>query len=278
MYPINDLPSSADHSFVDDASAYLTTAERAARAGGDVALEYFRESMTLREKSAAGFVTDADIESEQAIAAVIEGVYPEHVILAEETLAGDTTAEHLWIVDPIDGTTNFAHGIPHFSVSVAYYHQGRAVCGVVWNPARDDLYTARAGKGAYHNGVRQQVNEHASLTETLIGVGFYYDRGQMMECTLASIRDLFWQNIHGIRRFGTASLDLCHVGVGYYGAFFEYQLSPWDFAAGRLFVEEAGGRVTTARGEPLPLARSSLLASNGPLHDAVLEITGRHHP
>ncbi len=116
------------------------------------------------------------------------------------------------------------------------------------------------------------------LDEVLVGVGFYYDRGAMMEATLRAIGDLKRCQIHGIRRFGTASLDLCMVGSGCYGAYFEYELSPWDFAAGALFVEEAGGRITTARGEPLPLARTSVLASNGPLHAPTLEIVHRHHP
>ena len=122
------------------------------------------------------------------------------------------------------------------------------------------------------------VEDATRLDEVIVGVGFYYDRGAMMEATLAAIRDLKLKQIHGIRRFGTASLDLCAVALGRYGAYFEYELSPWDFAAGRLFVEEAGGTVTTARGEPLPLAKSSLLASNGPLHGPMLEVVRAHHP
>jgi myo-inositol-1(or 4)-monophosphatase len=112
----------------------------------------------------------------------------------------------------------------------------------------------------------------------LVGVGFYYDRGAMMEATLMAVRDLFRKHIHGIRRFGTASLDLCFVATGAFGAYFEYQLSPWDFAAGQLFLEEAGGKMTTCRGEPLPLAKTSALASNGILHEAVLEVVQGHLP
>ena len=116
------------------------------------------------------------------------------------------------------------------------------------------------------------------LDESLVGVGFYYDRGAMMKATLTAIGDLFRQNIHGIRRFGTASLDLCMVGIGRFDAFFEYELSPWDFSAGRLFVEEAGGRVTTCDGGPLPLSRSTLLASNGHLHEAMRSVVEPHVP
>jgi myo-inositol-1(or 4)-monophosphatase len=147
----------------------------------------------------------------------------------------------------------------------------------VLNPARGDLFTAVAGEGAHYNGKRASVSPAGQLSEVLVGVGFYYDRGAMMEATLAAVGDLFRRQIHGIRRMGTAALDLCQVGVGWYGGFFEYQLSPWDFAAGRLFVEEAGGRVTTGRGDALPLSKISVCASNGKLHEAMLEIVRSRH-
>src|SRR5690606_5223379 len=182
------------------------------------------------------------------------------------------------IVDPLDGTNNFAHRIPHFAVSIAYYHNGSPVCGVVYNPLRDDWFTAVRGEGAWYNGQPARVSDERRLDQALVGVGFYYDRGAMMEATLAAIRDLFRCQIHGIRRFGTASLDLCQVGMGMFGAYFEFQLSPWDFAAGRLFVEQAGGRVTTCLGDALPLQKTTLLASNRLLHDAVLRVIGSHVP
>lgn len=256
----------------------LEIARRAARAGGEIIQRYFHEGVDIRSKQGASLVSDADVESEQAIARLIGEAFPGHAVLGEEEHAGDVSAEHLWIVDPLDGTSNFAHHIPHFSVSIAYYHDGEPQCGVIFNPIRDDWYEAVRGQGATHNGRAVHVSGKSQLSEVLIGVGFYYDRGAMMEATLAAIRDLFRAQIHGIRRFGTASLDLCHVGCGLYGAFFEYQLSPWDFAAGRLFVEEAGGRVTTCDGADLPIARSTVLASNGILHEAMLEITRRHLP
>ena len=256
----------------------LSLAEAAARAGGEVAARYFRDGVTMRSKDVANLVSDADVEAEHAIAAVIRQAYPDHAILGEEAYQGDAAAEHLWVVDPIDGTNNFAHAIPHFAVSVAYYRRGRAQVGVVFNPVTNDWSTAARGQGAHHNGRPARVQEATRLDEAIVGVGFYYDRGAMMEATLDAIRDLKRQQIHGIRRFGTASLDLISVGLGRYGAYFEYELSPWDFAAGRLFVEEAGGTVTTARGEPLPLGKSSLLASNGPLHAPTLAIIGPHHP
>lgn len=256
----------------------LEIAKRAAEAGSQVIAKAFKEGVAVRSKAVSDLVTDADLESEQVIAEVIREAFPEHAILGEETYRDAVSAEHLWVVDPLDGTTNFAHGIPHFSVSIAYYHQGESVCGVITNPITGDWYTALRGEGAFANGTRAEVTSAELLNQVIIGVGFYYDRGAMMEGTLAAIRDLFREDIHGIRRFGTASLDLVQTGLGRYAAFFEYELSPWDFAAGRLFVEEAGGRVTTCTGEKLPLAKTGVLASNGRLHDAVLEIVRPYAP
>jgi myo-inositol-1(or 4)-monophosphatase len=163
-------------------------------------------------------------------------------------------------------------------VSIAYYHQGRAAVGAILNPARDEMFTAVRGGGAYLGDKRMTVCGSASLAHTLIGCGFYYDRGTMMQSTLAAIEEFFQSDIHGIRRFGSAALDLVQVGCGHFGGFFEYELSPWDFAAGRLFVEEAGGKVTDGHGAPLMLEKTSLVASNTTLHDAIVEITARHHP
>ena len=254
----------------------LEVAQHAAQVGGAVLSKYFRQSFDVRMKQACDLVTTADVEAEHAIADVIRAAFPDDAILGEESYSSDVSAERLWVVDPLDGTTNFAHGIPHFAVSIGYYEGGEAVCGVVLNPARDDVYHAVRGEGAFGNGERLQVADHQSLSESLVGVGFYYDRGAMMRATLDSIADLFGQQIHGIRRFGTASLDLAQVASGMFGAFFEYELSPWDFAAGRLLVEEAGGRINTCRGEALPLAKTSVLASNGILHDSVQSIVERH--
>ncbi len=254
----------------------LEVARQAAQTGGQVLQKYFRQSFDVRTKQVCDLVTTADVEAENAIADVIRAAFPDDAILGEESHSSDVSSERLWVVDPLDGTTNFAHGIPHFAVSIGYYEAGEAVCGVVLNPARQDVYYAVRGEGAFGNGERLQVADHHALSESLVGVGFYYDRGAMMRATLDSIADLFEQQIHGIRRFGTASLDLAQVASGMFGAFFEYELSPWDFAAGRLLVEEAGGRMTTCRGEPLPLAKTSVLASNGILHDSVQSIVERH--
>lgn len=277
----------------------LDTALLAAYTGARVLMQTFNTGLAGRSKSGADLVSDADMAAERAILDLIHDRHPTHTLLAEESFASVATtdwnqAEHLWIVDPLDGTTNYLHNIPHFAVSIACHQRGEPVCGAVLNPARGDLYYAERGGGAWHVGNEFVDRDHkacspltprrlaastsTSLSEVLIGVGFYYDRGKMMEATLAAIANLFRSQVHGVRRFGTAALDLCHVAEGWYGGFFEYQLSPWDFAAGRLIVEEAGGRVTTCAGTPLPIEKSSVLASNGKLHEALLAVTQEHLP
>jgi myo-inositol-1(or 4)-monophosphatase len=253
----------------------LSVAEEAARAGGAIVARYFRDGVIMRSKDVANLVSDADLDAEHAVVDVIRRSYPGHEVLAEEVHSGEADAEHLWVIDPLDGTNNFAHRIPQIAVSIAYLRNGVAECGVVFNPLRDEWYIAARGMGAFLNGEQTRVGDQTRLSEVLVGVGFYYNRGAMMEATLAAVGDLKRvHKIHGIRRFGAASLDLCMVGQGMFGAYFEFELSLWDFAAARLFVEEAGGRVTDCDGHPLPLARSSILASNGSLHAAMLEVVG----
>lgn len=249
----------------------LHTAKLAAERAGKILMRYFEDGVDLRTKSSSvDLVSDADVGAERAIAEIIQKEFPGHQILGEEENSGDTSAEHLWIVDPLDGTTNFAHGIPHFAVSIAYYHHGVAQLGVIFNPARNDWYVAQKGLGATHNEQPITVGSQSSLNEVIIGTGFFYDRGAMMRQTLNAIEQLFLQQIRGIRRFGTASLDLAAVACGSFGGFFEYELKPWDFAAGRLLIEEAGGRVSNCLGQELPLEATSMLASNGALHDVLL--------
>jgi myo-inositol-1(or 4)-monophosphatase len=268
----------------------LEVAEEAARSGGAVAMRFFREGPAVSSKEMDGkvtgynLVTEADVASERAIVDVIRRSFPGHAVLGEELNGGDGVsdavlgARDLWIVDPIDGTNNYVHGVPHFGVSVAYYRGGEAACGVMGNPSRNEWFLTSRGEGAYKDGTRVHVNANPRLEEALVAFGHYYDRGGMMDATFSAVRDLLLREIHGVRRMGAATLDLAYVAIGHFAAYFEYELAPWDFAAGRLFVEEAGGRVTDGRGAPLPLARTSLVASNGLIHDAVLEIIAARHP
>ncbi|MFG0290373.1 MAG: inositol monophosphatase family protein [Rhodopirellula sp. JB044] len=266
-----------------NAQLILDTAIAASRAGGAILRRYFEEGVTMRNKSGDGgksydLVSDADEESEQVIASIIREAFPDHELLGEESLQGDVDSKNLWIIDPLDGTNNFAHRIEHFAVSIGYYENGEAKAGAIYNPIHDDLYTTVHGQGAFRNGERVCVSSTDQLGQAMIGCGFYYDRGSMMQATLAAIEECFSHHIHGIRRFGTASLDLCMVGCGKLEGFFEYNLSPWDFAAGSLFVTEAGGQITDARAGKLPMSSTSVVASNSHLHSALTEITQRHHP
>lgn len=263
-------------------SLELTTAQHAAEAGAKIITRYSNDlaNANIRNKSNEteyeGIVTQADVESEKAIVDAIRAAFPDHEFLAEEEHTQTIDAEHLWIIDPLDGTNNFAHGIPHFAVSVAYYRHGQPFCGVILNPSTGDVFTCQQGRGARWNDNRVTVNDHSSLEQTMIAVGFYYDRGAMMRATLDAIEGLFRSNIHGVRRFGTAALDIVQVGLGRFGGYFEYKLSPWDFAAARLFLEEAGGKITTCLGESLPLTQTTVLATNGKLHDSMLAIVSKH--
>ena len=256
----------------------LAVAKEAARRGGAIVARYFRKEVEVRGKQTFELVTDADLQSEAEIVATIRQSFPDHAILGEEGTNAPLDSQHLWIVDPLDGTNNFAHGLDNFAISIAYYRDGHPVCGVVHRPIPEHWWWAESGCGAFEDGRPIRVSSHERLDQILVGVGFFYDRGAMMEATLRAIGDLFRQKIHGIRRFGAASLDLCLVASGGFGAFFEYELAPWDFAAGRLIVTEAGGMVTDARGLSLPLQRTSILASNTLVHGAALEIVASHHP
>lgn len=263
-------------------SPELTVAINAAKKAKQILSSYFSDlaSAEIRTKYTneefQGVVTKADIEAERAIVNEIRSELPDHQFLAEEEHSGTLESEHLWVIDPLDGTNNFAHGIPHFAISIAYYREGVAECGVILNPTTGDLFTTQLGKGSFWNATPVSVNQHAALENTMIAVGFYYDRGEMMKATLNAVEALFQKKIHGIRRFGTAALDLVQVGLGRFGGYFEYELSPWDFAAARLFVEEAGGTVTNCQGNPLLLQKSSVLATNSTLHPQILEIVSKY--
>jgi myo-inositol-1(or 4)-monophosphatase len=246
----------------------------ATRRGSQELLSRFGTKVSVQTKGVANFASEADLAAEAAIMNAIREQFPEHTILAEESnLPVADDAEHLWVIDPLDGTNNFLHGIPHFAVSIAYYHQRKPVVGIVYNPISNELYSAIHGEGAWKGTVRQHVSPAERLDEVVMACGFYYDRGLMMRTTLDTIGDLFGANVHGMRRFGAAALDLCHVGCGLFGLFFEYRLSPWDYAAGQLFVHEAGGRCTDCDGNPLPVSTgSSICATNSRVHDEALRI------
>ncbi len=257
---------------------YLDLAFEAATAAGKILRDSFRKKVAVQTKSAANFVSEVDLQAETTIARILSEAYPTHEILGEEGVHVSKTSDQLWVVDPLDGTSNYLHGIPQFAVSIGYVENGAQVLGLVYNPMSDDWFAAVRGQGAYYNNERMSVSAETQLDETMIAVGFYYDRGRIMEATLAAIADLFRKQIHGVRRFGAAALDLAQVARGDYGAFMEFKLSPWDHAAGGLMIREAGGQITDCAGQPLPIRHnSSVLATNGHLHEAVLAIAKPHY-
>lgn len=257
---------------------------RAAMRAGERVRELFGASFSSQRKQVAGraegWVTQADMESEQRVVETIRTEFPSDLILSEESYSqvSPRPEERIWVIDPLDGTNNFAFGIPHFAISIAVYLGESPLAAVIHDPLSEDWFVAVRGGGAWWNGERAQVNSQATIPETIAAFGFYYDRGRMMEATLAALGDLFRSQIVGVRRFGAAALDLAYVGIGRFGAFFEFQLAPWDFAAGRLFVEEAGGQVSTCQQNELKLAKSSVLATNGILHSAFAARLQPHWP
>ncbi len=265
---------------------YYETALAAAQRAGEILRKYFRKKVSIQAKSAVDFVSQADLESESSIVETIKTKCPDHQFLAEESHRDRFDAADLWVIDPLDGTSNFLHGIPQFAVSIAYVRRGICDLGVVYNPISDEWFIAQRDNGTWYstgypignsNVSRLSVAADPSLSDTMVAVGFYYDRDKVMEATLRAISDFFRQNIHGVRRFGAAALDLAQLARGDYGVFMEYKLHPWDHAAGGLIVSEAGGKLTNCLGEPLNFnGPTSILASNAILHEAALTIAKRN--
>lgn len=252
----------------------LETAKQAASAASAVLLQHFdAPEIQHKHDESHNLVTQADLESEAIILQTIRKAYPQHDVLGEEGLeTANVAADHLWVVDPLDGTTNYAQGLPQFCTAIAYVRAGVVQVGVVLDPCRNELFHAVRGEGAFLNGRQIRVSNRDDLRNAVIATGFYYDRGEMMRRTLHSIERLFGNNVRGIRRLGSAALDQCWVACGRMDAFFEYQLSPWDYAAASLIVEEAGGRCGDRDGQPLRLTSGSLVVANHCLFDEVVDI------
>lgn len=250
----------------------LSLAREAARQAGKVVLEK-QGSSSVSLKAKNNLVTEADLAAQDLIIEKIKERFPEHSIIAEEEdLKAKSGDPDLWIIDPLDGTNNFAHTIPHFSISIAYARSGQVQAGVIYDPSRDEMFSASLTGGACLNDSSIRVSSAPSLNKAIIATGFYYDRGEMMRNTLSSIEKLFEANVHGVRRFGSAALDLCWVACGRFDAYFEYKLSIWDFAAGMLIVKESGGQCSDHFGNQLNLDSAGIVVSNGRLHKELLDI------
>ena len=240
-----------------------------AREAGSLLMEHFRRHVKIEYKGSADLVTIADRQSEALIIERIRRDFPNHDVMGEEGTRIETGGDYKWYVDPLDGTTNFAHGYPVFCVSLAVEFRGQRVAGVVYDPTRDEMFVAEKGKGAQLNGEPMCVSSTATLAECLVATGFPSQKRHK------NPNIYFYHHLtlrsHGVRRAGSAALDLCNVASGRFDGFWEFNLNPWDTAAGVLIVEEAGGRVTNFSGGPFDIASRETLASNGLVHDALLE-------
>ena len=251
---------------------YLATALEAAVAAGRIQRTSFRNNPQVEKKGPIDLVTEADREVERRFRALIQSRFPGHVVLGEEGGGADAGLEGArWIIDPIDGTTNFAHGLALFCVSIALQIDSRTVIAVVYEPMAQELFVAEQGRGATLNGSRLQVSQEAELAESLLVTGFPYTI-QRRRAKQVKTFAAFLGASRAVRRLGSAALDLCYVAAGRFDGFWEEQLHPWDIAAGCLIVEEAGGRVTQFDGQPVDLFKGEIVASNGRIHAAMREV------
>ena len=255
---------------------YLDFAIELAREAGGVLKHYMNREKHIELKGRANLVTVADKESEALIIRRIRERYPSHAILAEESGAS-SGSDAKWIIDPLDGTTNFAHQYPFFCVSVGFEQSGRLLCGAVYDPWRDEMFSGGRGVGAFVNGERMQVSEAGKLSDALIMTGFPYGVREKMDAVLEQFRAFMFES-QGVRRGGSAALDLCYNALGRVDGFWEVDLHPWDTAAGVVILEEAGGRVTDFSGGPFSVYGKQIVASNGHLHDEMLAVLRRFLP
>lgn len=239
-----------------------------ARDAGALLMEYFQQHVKVEYKGEADLVTIADRKSEALIRERIRQQWPSHDVLGEEGGLHDAGSDYRWYVDPLDGTTNFAHGFPVFCVSLGLEYKGQVIAGVVFDPTRNELFAAEKGSGARLNGQPMHVSQTTNLAECLVATGFPSHKRHK------NPNIFFYHQItlhtHGVRRAGSAALDLCCVAAGRFDGFWEFKLNPWDTAAGVLLVEEAGGKVTDFNGGPFQLDSRETLASNALVHEALL--------
>lgn len=247
---------------------------RAVRESGAIQKEWLRKDKRIELKGEINLVTEVDRRSEQRIIEIIKKAFPEHNILTEETPMPELPSPYRWIIDPLDGTTNYAHGYPCFCTSIALELKGEIVLGAIYDPLLDELFTVQKGKGAFLNNERLFVSKTDQLTNALICTGFPYDLRESRENNLNHFNH-FIMEARAIRRDGSAALDLCYVAAGRFDGFWELKLYPWDVAAGKLLVEEAGGTVTDFRGGPLNIYGQQILASNGRIHQEMIRVLQR---
>ncbi len=250
---------------------YLEAAKEAARKAGRMLKKNIDASREVSFKGIVDLVTNFDEQSQRMIFKYLSAIFPEHSFLAEEGLSQAKKSEFQWIIDPLDGTTNYAHRFPIFTVSIALEAKGEVVIGVVYDPMREETFSAARGEGAFLNGKKINVSSVDDLNRGLLATGFPYDI-RVSEANNIVHFNNFLTRAQAVRRCGSAALDLCYVACGRFDGFWELKLKPWDMAAGALLVQEAGGRVTGFRNKEFSLSSSEILASNGLIHQQMVEV------
>ncbi len=259
---------------MDDIDSFAKIGLEAARGAGLLIRERYNTEFVVSHKGAINLVTEVDLAAEELIVNHILKAFPNHSILAEERHSDAQKNSVCWIIDPLDGTTNFAHGYPMFSVTIGLEIDGIVEWGVVCDPLRNEVYTARRGRGAFQGDVPLRVSKVESLGASLLATGFPYDIRTSQQNNLDNFC-AFAIRCHGIRRSGTAAVDLCNVAAGRLDGFWEIKLNPWDCAAGYLMVREAGGMVTDFRGQPGSIYDHEVVASNGQIHNEMIEVLAK---
>lgn len=256
---------------MQDLSKYLDAAIHATNISSEMIKNSFYNEHQIKHKGTVDLVTEVDIASEKKLREELAKACPEVKFFGEESGGENWKNGDFWIVDPIDGTTNFANRLPHFSISIAMCHNGIPVAGIVKNPIKDETYTAIKNGGSFFNGKQMHVTNVTDMNEALAVTGFPYNRREHMDEILARLRNML-MHVADVRRFGSAALDLCYIARGIYSVYWEKNLKPWDVAAGKLIVEEAGGKVTRYDGSEMELDALELLATNNILHNQSIEL------
>jgi len=250
---------------------YLEVAEKTAREAGVVLLENLGKVKKIEFKAKNSLVTEVDKLSEEIIINNIKKSFPSHDIFAEESGRHSENSDYLWLIDPIDGTTNYAHAYPFFSISIALEVKGEVEIGLVYDPVKDEMFTAEAGKGAYLNGELIKVSKSDSIEHSHVCTGFMHEIEWMVEANIKHFGN-FIRRARAVRRDGSAALDVCYVACGRFDGFWELGLNPWDTAAAVLILKEAGGQVTTFSGDEYSIYIKEILASNSIIHGQMMEI------
>lgn len=242
-----------------------------AKGAADVLMRYFHKTHQIDRKPGAGIVTEADKFAEQFLLKNILRKYPKSTIITEETGNHEGSGELLWVIDPLDGTSNYAHGFPWFCVSIALYEEGEPRAGVIYQPVFKELFFAEVGKGATLNRKRVRVSKTSRVMDSLLGTGFYYSKQEQLRAEM-KIFERMNEAALAVRRPGSAALDLAYVACGRYDGFWERGLSPWDVAAGFILVTEAGGKISDYAGKPTTMYGREVLASNTKLHQRMSQL------